>query len=136
MSPIVQLPPTTASTVSVAVLSEVAHRYALSPRAPVFRSGWMDSSGMGGSRVRAWVADFTAIQARCDATTDWTVRALAASRLWGIQDPGEERPRVVVDVGSGRVYLDSEPVGSVWDRYRRGAGFRESAWWVEGLWRG
>jgi hypothetical protein len=138
LGPVKKAPPATPATVSVAVLAELANRYALSRRAPAFRSGWEDTSGMGGSGVRAWVADFPTIQARCDAAPreDWTARALAANRLWGVQGREETRPKVVIDVAKGRVFLDAKPVGSVWDRYRKGAGFRDLAWWVEGLWLG
>jgi hypothetical protein len=136
--PVKKAPPPTPATISVAVFAELARRYALSNRAPEFRSGWMDTSGMGGSGLRGWVADFPKIQARCDADggENWPDRAMAANRLWAVKDPWTEHPRVVLDLAAGRVFERGKPVGSVWERYRKGAGIRELAWWVEGLWRG
>ena len=135
--PVKKPPPPTPATLSVAVLAELAHRYALSDKGPTFRSGWMDSSGMGGSGVRGWVASFPKIQALCDATSEgnWQARAMAASRLWAVQGPSGAQPQVVLDLASGRVFDGGKPVGSLWERYRKGAGIRELAWWVEGLWR-
>jgi hypothetical protein len=137
LEPVRQTPAPSPSSIVVATFAELARRYALSDRAPHFRSGWLDTSGMVPSSVRPWVRRFTEVQARCDAADGWPAAALVANRLWGVD--GEERamddPRVVVDLGTGTVFLEGEPAGSLWHRYQKGEGLRSLAWWLERLWR-
>lgn len=127
----------TATSISIAVLAELAKRHALSDNAPHFRSGFCDTSGMASSAVRSWVAQIPTIQARCDAAGHGTYEAARlANRLWGVCDATNSSPHAVVDLGNGRVYVDGEEAGSLWSRYVEGAGIRELAWCLEGLWRG
>jgi hypothetical protein len=131
------LPPASPTTVSVAVLAQLAQRFALSDRAPCFRSGWLDTSGMEGSSVRSWVSEFPELMARCEAAEPGSREpAQLAGRLWGI-GPGRffEQPDLVVDLATGELRRKGKKEGSLWSRYAQGAGIRELAWWVETLWK-
>jgi hypothetical protein len=131
------LPSASASTVSVAVMAQLAQRFALSERAPTFRCAWLDTSGMEGSSIRPWIKAFPKLKARCDAqSSDWSVAARVACRVWGIGSERHfDRPAVTLDLGTGEVRRQGRREGSLWGRYAKGAGIRELAWWLEGLWR-
>ncbi|MFT6400509.1 MAG: hypothetical protein ACJAYU_005281 [Bradymonadia bacterium] len=78
------MPQPSPASVSMGVLAELAHRYALSTKAPFFRSGFFDTSGMAPSSTRPWVAQFPKIKARCDAAgPDGQAQARIATCLWG-----------------------------------------------------
>jgi hypothetical protein len=131
------MPQPSPASVSMGVLAELAHRYALSTKAPFFRSGFFDTSGMAPSSTRPWVAQFPKIKARCDAAgPDGQAQARIATCLWGVcsDDAGKE-PSVIVDFWTGKVVREGHVEGSLWSRYNDGAGVRDLAWWVETLWR-
>jgi len=131
-----KLPPPSVSTISVAVLAQLADRFALSSGPPTFRSGWEDSSGWDGSSSRSWVSQLPHLQERCEKSENWAKEAAVAGRLWGI---GSERlfegPDAIVDLGTGDVFRSGQRQGSLWARYQKGAGIRELAWWLEGIWK-
>lgn len=129
-------PGSTPPSVSIAVLAELAKRHALAANAPEFRSGFFDSSGMAPSSPRAWIVRVPDVDARVQAANPGTIdAALVANRLWGVCTEGSDVPHVIVDLSDGAVVQGDEPQGSVWTRYRSGAGIRELAWWLDGLWR-
>ena len=126
-----------ASTISVAVIAQLAQRFALSDKAPYFRSGWLDTSGMEGSSVRPWVAEFPELMRRCEeAEPDSMEPARLAGRLWAVGSEDHiEQPDLVIDLATGEVRSDGATEGSLWSRYKKGAGIRELAWWLERIWK-
>ena len=131
-----KLPQPSASTISVAVLAQLADRFALSSAPPTFRSGWEDSSGWSGSSCRSWVGQVPHLLARCDEAENWVEEAAVAGRLWGIgSEHWFEEPDAIVDLGTGDVFRSGQRQGSLWARYQNGAGIRKLAWWLEGIWK-
>lgn len=130
-------PSRSATTISVAVMAQLAQRFSLSEKAPYFRSGWLDTSGMEGSSVRSWVAEFPELMKRCEETEPGSMEAArVAGRLWAIgSEPHIQRPALIIDLATGQVRCGGKNEGSLWSRYRKGAGIRELAWWLEGLWK-
>ncbi len=129
--------PPSPSSVSIAVLAELAKRYAMATEAPEFRSGFFDSSGMSPSSPRAWVAQVPDVHARMLAAGEGTKEAaLIANRLWGICDRGSYEPKIIVDLATGAVVSGGKAQESLWVRYGKGAGIRELAWSLERHWCG
>lgn len=125
-----------AAAVSVAVLAELAARYALSVTHLHLACGWHDSSD-GSAGVEEWAEKLP--QARLRLTKvgeDWRKQACVAARFWAIEGSESRVPIVVVDLSTGNVL---NPMGQVlWsiaDEFRIGAGIRAMAWRLETNWR-
>ena len=109
----------TPATVALGVVAELAGRYALSNVDLQLRSGWHDSSGMGGCHLRDWVKPLVSA-----AEEDWEARRRIGNGYWQLDRGG---PKVLLDLKTGRAAaLD------LWQGYRSGQGIRELAWALEG----
>lgn len=124
------------AAVTVAVLAELAARYALSSTRLDLVCGWLDTSG-GSAGVEAWAAQLPQVRNKLACAGDeWKLQACIAARYWAILGGQSHLPIVIVDVSTGDVLnAAGKTRWSIASEFRSGAGIREMAWKLETLWR-
>ena len=127
----------TLPSLSLAVVAELASRYAMASKKLRLDCGWYDSSGYDCCRVRPWAACLEHIGKRLrSAGDDWQLQAAAGARIWGIIDEEADEPLVRIDIPSGKVFdRAGHAHWSIVDEYGKGAGIRAMAWRLEQCWR-
>ncbi len=126
------------SALSLAVLGELATRLALGERSLSLYSGWVDSSGMEGSGIAAWAKTHPDLAHLLPPRgSEWRLEAAASSRLLGLGERHEARPRLVVNLASGEVsQVDGSSRWSLPNEYQKGASVRALTSRLEDEWRG
>lgn len=130
-APVVEKRPLGATGVTLLAVQELLERGAMGARGLDVRNGWFDSSGFGAPvGVRTWARGLPGANTAEDVP--WQVRMRAAGRYWAIdREAMAETPRVTVCLATSRVWTGGTTDKALIGEYRRGAGIRELAWWLE-----